>query len=117
MLQIENVLLSSLCYPTDLQWNLAGSGHKLQELGSVRLIEASQRSPEPEYKRCELRWFSGRCVCWHSPDDLEAGGAVLVVLGVGLQVVNVDVRQTRQQQLQLLLVEDGNKSAIITLYF
>ena len=64
----------------------------------------------------KLRWFSGRCVCWHSPDDLEAGGAVLVVLGVGLQVVNVDVRQTRQQQLQLLLVEDGNKSAIMTLY-
>ena len=69
-----------------------------------------------KYKHCELRWFSGWSVCWHSPDDLEAGGTVLVVLGVGLQVVNVDVRQTRQQQLQLLLVEDGDKSAIMTLY-
>ena len=32
-----------------------------------------------------------------------------MVLGVGLQVVNVDVRQTRQEQLQLLLVEDGDQ--------
>ena len=32
-----------------------------------------------------------------------------MVLGVGLQVVNVDVRQTREEQLQLLLVEDGDQ--------
>ena len=43
------------------------------------------------------------------PDNLQTGGAVLVVLGVGLQVVNVDVRQTREEQLQLLLVEDGDQ--------
>ena len=43
------------------------------------------------------------------PDNLQAGGAVLVVLGVGLQVVDVDVRQTREEQLQLLLVEDGDQ--------
>ena len=43
------------------------------------------------------------------PDYLQTGGAVLVVLGVGLQIVNVDVRQTREEQLQLLLVEDGDQ--------
>ena len=32
-----------------------------------------------------------------------------MVLGVGLQVVNVDVRQAREEQLQLLLVEDGDQ--------
>ena len=43
------------------------------------------------------------------PDNLQTGGAVLVVLRVRLQVVNVDVRQPRQEQLQLLLVEDRNQ--------
>ena len=45
----------------------------------------------------------------HSPDNLEAGDTVLVVLSVGLQVVDVDVRQPREQQLQLLLVEDRDQ--------
>ena len=43
------------------------------------------------------------------PDNLQTGCAVLVVLGVGLQIVNVDVRQAREEQLQLLLVEDGDQ--------
>ena len=43
------------------------------------------------------------------PDNLQTGGAVLVVLGVGLQIVNVDVRQAREEQLQLLLVENGDQ--------
>ena len=45
----------------------------------------------------------------HLPDNLQAGCAVLVVLGVGLQIVDVDVWQTREEQLQLLLVEDGDQ--------
>ena len=32
-----------------------------------------------------------------------------MVLGVGLQVVNVDVREAREEQLQLLLIEDGDQ--------
>ena len=32
-----------------------------------------------------------------------------MILGVGLQVVNVDVRQAREEQLQLLLIEDGDQ--------
>ena len=45
----------------------------------------------------------------HLPDNLQAGCAVLVVLGVGLQIVDVDVWQTREEQLQLLLIEDGDQ--------
>lgn len=44
------------------------------------------------------------------PNYLQARGGVLVVLGVGLQVVNVDVGEAGQQQLQLLLVEDCDQS-------
>ena len=42
-------------------------------------------------------------------DNLETGDAVLVVLCVRLQVVDVDVGQAREQQLQLLLVEDRDQ--------
>ena len=45
----------------------------------------------------------------HLPDNLQTGCAVLVVLGVGLQIVDVDVWQTREEQLQLLLIEDGDQ--------
>ena len=45
----------------------------------------------------------------NSPDNLETGDAVLVVLCVRLQVVNVNVWQPWKQQLQLLLVEDHNR--------
>ena len=43
------------------------------------------------------------------PDNLQTGCAVLMVLGVGLQIVDVDVWQTREEQLQLLLIEDGDQ--------
>ena len=33
-----------------LERNFAGASHKLEELGSVSLIKASQGSPEPEMK-------------------------------------------------------------------
>ena len=45
----------------------------------------------------------------HLPNYLEAGNTVLMVLCVRLQVVNVDVGQAREQQLQLLLVEDRDQ--------
>ena len=56
-----------------LQRHFAGSHDELVEFGPVGLVAGAQRAPEP--------------------DDLQAGGRVLVVLGVGLQVVNVDVGQ------------------------
>ena len=43
------------------------------------------------------------------PNYLEAGNTVLMVLCVRLQVVDVDVGQAREQQLQLLLVEDRDQ--------
>ena len=33
-----------------------------------------------------------------------------MILGVCLQIIDIDVWQSRQQKLQLLLVEDGNQS-------
>ena len=44
------------------------------------------------------------------PNYLQTRGGVLVVLGVGLQVVNVDIGEAGQQQLQFLLVEDSDQS-------
>ncbi len=40
---------------------------------------------------------------------LQRRGLVLVVLGVGLEVVDVNVGQARDEQLELLLVEDANE--------
>ena len=37
-----------------------------------------------------------------------------MVLGVCLEVVNVDVGQAGQEQLKLLLIEDGNQPSTIT---
>ena len=40
---------------------------------------------------------------------LQRGGLILVVLGVGLEVLDVDGGQARHEQLDLLLVEDGDQ--------
>lgn len=40
---------------------------------------------------------------------LDGAGLVLVVLRVGLEVIDVDGGQTRDEQLQLLLSEDGDQ--------
>jgi hypothetical protein len=42
------------------------------------------------------------------PDDLKAGDAVLVVLGVGFQVLNVDVRQACNTPLGFLTFNTFN---------
>ena len=39
---------------------------------------------------------------------LERSRLVFVVVGVGLQIVHVNVRQPTDQQFQLLLIENGN---------
>ena len=59
--------------------HLAGSGDELQEERGLLLGEAAQHGPE-------LR-------------DLQVRGLVAVVVGVGPQVVQVDVRQPADQKL------------------
>lgn len=62
---------------------------ELQQLGQLLLVEGSNRAPEPL--------------------DLLTGWRVVVVLGVVLPVVHIDVWQTRDEELELLFVENGNK--------
>ena len=73
-----------------LKRHLGRPSHKLHEFGLIRLVKRTQGSPEP--------------------DDLQRVGLVLVVLCVGLEIVDVNVGQSRQQQLEFLLVEDGDES-------
>lgn len=40
---------------------------------------------------------------------LDGAGLVFVIFCVGLQVINVNSRKARDEQLQLLLGEDGNQ--------
>jgi len=70
--------------------HFARAGHKLQQLGFFLLVEAADCAPEPLHLRRE--------------------GRVVVVLGVVLPVVHVNVRQTRDEQFQFLLVEDGDQT-------
>lgn len=42
--------------------------------------------------------------------DLQGVGLVLVVLRVGLKVINVNGWQARDEEFQLLLIEDGDES-------
>lgn len=69
--------------------NLAGTGHELQQLGLLFLVEGADRSPKPL--------------------DLRRCGRVVVVFGVVLPVVNIDLRETRDEQFELLLVEDRDE--------
>ncbi len=73
-----------------LQRHLRASRDELHELGLVSLIERPQSAPEP--------------------DNLQRGVLILVVLRVGLEVVDVDGGQPRDEQFELLLVEDGDES-------
>lgn len=72
-----------------VEGHLAGSCHKLQQFSALFLVERSQSSPEPL--------------------DLLRRWIIVVVLCVALPVVDVDVRQTGDQELQLLLVEDRDQ--------
>eukprot|EP00053_Salpingoeca_punica_P014969 m.136846 g.136846 ORF g.136846 m.136846 type:complete len:650 (+) comp16591_c0_seq3:562-2511(+) len=70
-------------------WDLARAGDKLHELDALLAVKGAHGPPKP--------------------DNLRAARAVArAVLGVGLQVVHVHVRQAGDDHLQLLLVEDGN---------
>ena len=69
--------------------DLAGARHELYQLGQLFLVQRTDRSPEPL--------------------DLWRSCRVVMILRVALPVVHVDIGQTRDEQLQLLLVEDRDK--------
>jgi len=71
-----------------VEWHLGGTRDELQQFCFLFLVEAAHRAPEP------LRLWRGL--------------RVVVVVGVVLPVVGVDVRETGDQQLELLFVEDGD---------
>lgn len=41
---------------------------------------------------------------------LKGRWLVLVVFSIGFQILNINIWQSRDQQLQLLLIEDGNQA-------
>lgn len=69
--------------------NLTRTGHELQQLGPLFFVEGADRTPEPL--------------------DLRRRSGVVVVLGVVFPFIHVDFRQTGNQQLQFLFVEDGDQ--------
>ena len=66
-----------------------GSSNELQQFGTLFLVVGSNSSPEPL--------------------DLRGRSSVVMILGIALPVININFRQTRNQKLQLLLVEDCDK--------
>lgn len=72
-----------------VQRHLGRPRDELEELGPLFLVERAQGAPEPL--------------------DLLRGSRVVVVLGVALPVIHVDIGQTRDEKLELLLVEDGDE--------
>jgi hypothetical protein len=72
-----------------VEWNLAGTRDELQQFGSLFLIERANCTPEPLY--------------------LRRGGRVVVILSAVFPIVHVNFGKTRNQQLQFLFVEDGDK--------
>ena len=72
-----------------IEWDLAGTGDELQQLGALLFIEALDCPPEPL--------------------DLRGSTLVVVVLGVVLPVIHVNVRKTGDEEFELLLVEDGDE--------
>jgi len=72
-----------------IEWHLARTRHELEQLGCLFLVEAAHCTPEPL--------------------NLWGCLSVVVVVCVALPVVNVDVWQTRDEQLEFLFREDGDE--------
>lgn len=81
--------IHALQFLETVEGDLTRAGHELQQLGSLFLIEGADGTPEPL--------------------DLGRGSGIVVVLGVVLPFIHVDLGQTGDQKLELLLVEDGNQ--------
>ena len=69
--------------------NFRSTGDKLEQLGPLLLVEGPNSTPKPLY--------------------LLRSGSVIVILGVALPVIDINIGQTGDQQLQLLLIENGDK--------
>lgn len=69
-----------------VQRHLGCARDELEKLGEFLLVEGPDSAPEPL--------------------DLRGAGRVVVVLGVGLPVVDVDIRQTGNEKFELLFIED-----------
>jgi hypothetical protein len=65
------------------------SRDELEQLGTLLLVERAHSTPEPL--------------------DLLRGRSVVVILRVALPVVDINIGQTRYQQLQLLFIKYGNE--------
>lgn len=72
-----------------VQGYLGCARDELKKLCEFLLVEGPDSAPEPL--------------------DLRGAGRVVVVLGVRLPVVDVDIRQTRNEKFELLFVEDGDE--------
>lgn len=72
-----------------IERHLGRSSDKLQQLGTLLLVEAADGTPEPL--------------------NLRRRSRVVVVFGIVSPVVDVNLGKTRDEELELLLVKDGNQ--------
>lgn len=72
-----------------VEWYFTGSSNKLEQLGTLFLVEGTYSTPEPL--------------------DLGRRCRIVVVLSVGFPVVHLNLGQTGNQKFELLLSEYGNK--------
>lgn len=66
--------------------HLTSARDELQQLSALLLVVTAHGAPEPL--------------------DLWRGGRVVVIFGVGFPVIDINLGQTRDEKLKLLLVED-----------
>lgn len=79
----------ALKFLESVEGHFAGSGDELEQFGTLFFVEGADCTPEPL--------------------DLRGRSRVVVILRVDLPVVHIDLGQTRNKQLKLLLREDGNE--------
>jgi hypothetical protein len=72
-----------------VQWHLGCARDELEQLGAFFFVERSNGAPEPL--------------------DLRGRRCVIVVVGVVLPVVDVDVRETGNEELEFLFIEDSDQ--------
>jgi hypothetical protein len=92
-----------------VEWCFACSGHKLQELGTFLAREPGDGTgKKKEISLHRSTGYSEECSP-PKPLNLWTARCVVVILCVGLPIVNVDIGQAGNEQLELLLIENGNE--------
>ena len=81
--------IHALEFLESVQWHFTRSCHELQQLRAFFLVETTYCTPEPL--------------------DLRRRCGVVLILGVVLPVVDIDVREARDEKLEFLFVEDGDE--------